>query len=345
MDSLIVREWDTTHPPQTVYPQSMTTAPTPRIALLAAVLFLTTLAPAQQPQRTRLYLKDGTYQLVLDYQVDGKLVRYHSAERDGAPEDIPLAMVDLPATDRWQQQHAPSNRPVLSPELAAEEAARQSLHPEVAPNLHLPDEDSVLALDTFQSTPELIPLSQNGTDLNRETAHATLKQFINPAAAPHQIVELTGPTSGVQLHTAQPIFFARIGDDDDTPGSGLVVHTQGAGRPTPTGGDARSEYVLERLDPRRDLRVVSSFRIPQLDTGHSQPGIIELRPEPLPGNHWLRLTPLTPLEPGEYALIEVLSAQDINLNVWDFGIHPDAKESYEAIKPDLRKPPTLEHRP
>jgi hypothetical protein len=31
--------------------------------------------------------------------------------------------------------------------------------------------------------------------------------------------------------------------------------------------------------------------------------------------------------------------------VWDFGIHPEAKESYEAIRPEVRKPPTLERRP
>jgi len=43
--------------------------------------------------------------------------------------------------------------------------------------------------------------------------------------------------------------------------------------------------------------------------------------------------------------VEVLSARDLNLDIWDFGIHPDAKENYEAIHPEIRKPPTLERRP
>jgi hypothetical protein len=50
------------------------------------------------------------------------------------------------------------------------------------------------------------------------------------------------------------------------------------------------------------------------------------------------------LEFGEYALIEVLSDHEINLNVWDFGVHSDAKENVEAIRPEAKKPVTLERR-
>jgi hypothetical protein len=329
----------------------MPSAPQPgRLALALLLAALALNAAAQQAPRTRLYLKDGTYQLVLDYQIAGNVVRYHSAEREGAPEDIPVALVDFTATEHWQQQHLKgSSGPVLSPELAAEEEARRALHPEVAPGLHLPDEDSVVAFDSFHGTPELVPLSQFGSDLNRETAHAVQAMAIDPGSLAHRIAEITGAASDVQLHTLHPVFYLRIGSDDGGPiTGGFVVDTHGAassGRPTPTPGDARSTYVLERLEPRRDLRLLSSFRIAWLGTPRAQPNITELRQEPLPGNRWLRLTPTLPLEPGEYALVEVLSARDLNLDVWDFGVHPDAKESYEAIHPEVRKPPTLERRP
>src|SRR6202000_369550 len=49
---------------------------------------------SDEPTRTRLILKDGTYQLVFNYKVVGDVVRYHSAERDGEEEDVPLALVD-----------------------------------------------------------------------------------------------------------------------------------------------------------------------------------------------------------------------------------------------------------
>ena len=60
-----------------------------------------------EPTRTRLILKDGTYQLVYSYKVVGDVVHYRSAERDGQEEDIPLALVDLPATEKWKKDHEP----------------------------------------------------------------------------------------------------------------------------------------------------------------------------------------------------------------------------------------------
>jgi hypothetical protein len=305
-----------------------------------------------QPQRTRLFLKDGSYQVVLSYKVVGDVVRYRSAERNGETEDVPLKLVDLPATERWKREHtegqaASDNRVVLSPELEKEEQERRALTPEVAPDLRLPEEDSVLALDTFRATPELVPVPQVGSDLNKETAHAVLKSAINPASSPHRILDVQGFRSDIQLHVAEPVFYVRVGDEGAVSGGGaaLTVETHGAtGRETPAGGSSESGYVIERLDPRQDVRVVDSFRIWQLGTGKRQPDVVEMKQEVLPGGHWMKLTPEQPLEFGEYALIEVLSDHEINLNVWDFGVHSDAKENVEAIRPEAKKPVTLERR-
>lgn len=314
-----------------------------------------TAAAEAAPRRTHLILKDGSYQLVLSYKVTGSVVRYRSAERDGAAEDIPLALVDLPATERWKAEHDPllkaqqaAQPPVLSPELQREEADRAARTPEVAPDLRLPEEDSLLALDTFRATPELVPLPQQGTDLNRETAHGALKLAINPASSPHRLLDLNGPRSDIQLHVADPVFYVRVGrEDEDQPatGGGLTVDTHGAaGRATPSGGDPRSRYVIERLDPRFDLRVVESFRLADLGGGRAQPGVIETHADLLPGGHWLKLTPTVPLEFGEYALIEVLDARNVNSFLWDFGIHPTAPENAEALQPEARRPIRLERR-
>jgi hypothetical protein len=37
----------------------------------------------QHPERQRLILKDGSYQIVLSYKVVGSIVQYRSAERSG----------------------------------------------------------------------------------------------------------------------------------------------------------------------------------------------------------------------------------------------------------------------
>lgn len=307
-----------------------------------------------EPVRTRLILKDGSYQLVLSYKVVGNVVHYRSAERDGAEEDIPLALVDLPATEKWKKDHEPGAREaqqsVLTPELAKEEAARAALTPEVAPNLRLPEEDSVLALDTFRGVPELVPMPQSASDLNKETAHDVQKGVINPASAPHRITDIPRERSDIQLHVPDPVFYVRVngGNPDDAliSGGGFTVDTHGAsGRATPSGGDPNNAYVIERVDPRQDLRIVDSLRIGLLGTGRAQRDIVETRAEILPGGHWMKLTPLQPLDFGEYALIEVLGPNAVNLDVWDFGVHSDAPENVEAIHPEARRPPSLERRP
>ena len=56
----------------------------------------------------------------------------------------------------------------------------------------------------------------------------------------------------------------------------------------------------------------------------------------------MKLTPREPLIFGEYALMEVISDKSINLGVWDFGIHPVAPENRDAIKPEPKRPLTLE---
>ena len=306
--------------------------------------------------RTRLILKDGSYQLVLSYRVDGTLVHYRSAERDGEPEDVPLALVDLPATEKWAKEHGPDagaqaqQPPVLSPELQKEEAERAARTPQVAPDLHLPEEDSFLALDTFQGTPELVPLPQVGSDLNKETAHAVAKLAINPASSAHRILDIPGVKADIQLHVPDPVFYVRVGADDagDVGGAAFTVDTSASGiskgRATPAGGAETSGYVIERLDVRYDSRVVDSFRIADLRTGKKQPDVVETRTEILPGGHWMKLTPAQPLLFGEYALVEVLNGGEVNLNVWDFGVHPPSVENAEAIRPEPKRPATLERR-
>jgi hypothetical protein len=304
--------------------------------------------------RMRLIMKDGTYQMVLTYQVDGGIVRYRSAERAGEVEEVPLALVDLDATRKWEKEHTGDaaqtarTAPVLSPELQKEEAARAARNPEVAPNLRLPDEDSMLVLDTFHGTPELVPLEQKGGDLNKQTAHNLLKSALNPLASSHQILQIKEERADVQLHVPDPAIYVRVGPedpDDTTGGPAFTVDTHGAtGRATPGSGSENSNYVIVRVDVRQGLRVVSSFRINLLGGVKQQVDVVETDAELLPGGHWLRLKPRQPLEFGEYALMEVISEREVNLDVWDFGVHPTAPENADAIKPEVRRPARLSSR-
>jgi hypothetical protein len=312
------------------------------------------------PHRTRLILKDGSYQIVMSYRVVGSVVHYISAERGGAEEEIPVSLVDLDATNRWEKQHTQSaspadsdnqQPPAIDPELLKEEAERAALTPEVSKDLRLPEEDSTLALDTFHGTPELVPLAQTDSDLNRNTGHNLLKAAVNPLAASHQIVQLKGESSPIQLHVKDPILYLRIGDESvgNTAGAPLTVDTHGATssiKSDPEGGSPKSRYVIVRADIRKGVRVIASFRIGLLGGGHHQEDVVETTTELLPGGHWLKITPKEELDFGEFALMEVISDKAVNLGVWDFGVHPVSPENRDVIKPEPRRPVTLErHKP
>jgi hypothetical protein len=312
---------------------------------------------ATTPHRTRLILKDGSYQLIMSYKVVGNVVRYISAERGGAEEEIPLSLVDLEATKLWDKQHAkpadpddpnnPQRPPPIDPELLKEEADRAALTPEVAKDLRLPEEDSTLALDTYHGTPELVPLAQTDSDLNRNTGHNLLKAAVNPLSAAHPIVTLKGERSPIQLHIKDPVFYLRIGDESvgNTAGTPLTVDTHGATSRIPndpSGGSANSRYVIVRTDVRTGARVIDSFRIGLLGTGQHQEDVVETASELLPGGHWLKVTPKEPLDFGEFAVMEVVSDKMVNLSVWDFGVHPVSPENRDIIKPEPRRGTTLQ---
>jgi hypothetical protein len=307
------------------------------------------------PHRTRLILKDGSYQLVMSYKIVGKRVLYISAERGGAQEEIPTELVDFEATRRWEQAHkAPEGddvvtagqAPAIDPELLKEEADRASRTPEVAKDLHLPEQDSVLILDTFRGTPELVPVPQSDGDLNHTTGHNVMQAVVNPLASSHQVVQLKGEKSFIQIHIESPVIYVRIGDDSppSSGGTPFTVDTHGAASKakSPTGGSANSRYVIVRADVRTGARNIASFKISALGSVHQQEDVVETTTEILSGGHWMKLTPREPLIFGEYALMEVISDKSINLGVWDFGIHPVAPENRDAIKPEPKRPLTLE---
>jgi hypothetical protein len=318
----------------------------PRI-LLFLVLLLSSLASglpglAQAPNQ-RLILKDGSYQVVTKYQRVGDRVRYFSAER-GQWEELPAVLVDFAATEKWAKDHAPGAGPVSPavPEAAAidqEEQHARARTPDVSPGLRLPDADGIWALDTFHDQPELVALTQNAGNVNRDNAHNVLRAALNPLGGIQQSVQIPGAESKIKLHVNDPALYVSIAgsDDNEADASALTVDTRGAGsaKDKDAAGSANSQYAIVRVrsNYKKDYRAVSGIKIGVAGKVAQTEDVIPTMAQILPGNRWLRLTPKEPLTIGDYALMEVLAPGEVNLSVWDFRIDPQGPDNKNAIMP------------
>jgi hypothetical protein len=296
----------------------------------------------------RLILKDGTYQLVRKYEVVGDRVRYISLERGGEWEELPENLVDWEATRKWERDHAaPVEAPspamkeaeVIDKEEAAERNEQAARMPEVAKGLELPDEDGVFALDTFQGTPELVELLPNELNANApaKTKHGI--STLNPFANKNASLELEGSNSKVHLHVNDPVIYLSLNvpaNAEQVVSHAMTVNTGGAKDVASRkhgAHSASSGFALVRVDQRNALRIVGAIHMSPNGTVTQDEDVMAAKVEVLPGKHWLKITPDKPLLIGEYALVEILSASDINQSVWDFRVDPRLGDNPGSIGP------------
>jgi hypothetical protein len=321
---------------------------------LAAVLALPILALAQDHAR-RLILKDGSYQLVSKYEIKGDRVRYKSAERDDW-EELPSALVDWPATEKYEKDRATSPIPEASAidkdkdkEIDADREGEQSHLPQVAPGLRLPDDSGVFLLDNFQGQPQLVEMQQSEGDINRNTKANILRGTLSPVAGAKQTIELEGEHAAVYAHVAVPSIYINVNDSPESePPSGQTSSAQlsqpslDAPRPEQQ-GPQQPEQALVPFDRFRIVhakvkngkRIVGDFkRTPNGKMSQDQ-NFVKTTIDRISGG-WFKLTPIENLAPGEYALIETKGKEGMNLYVWDFGVNPTGPANANPWKPDVK---------
>ncbi len=342
----------------------MTISPNLRRLLVAglACLLLAATAAAAQEQKPlplnpavpgmgsnhRLILKDGTYQMVRQYETVGDRVRFLSQER-GDWEEMPENLVDWDATRKWERDHASQLEDVspamkeaedLDKEEAAERTQQKTRMPEVAKGLELPDEDGVFVLDTFQGTPELVELTPTELDLHGKSRHGL--SVLNPLAGARAELELDGAHAKVHLHVNDPAIYLSLDSGDaaePVTTHALTVQTGGAkaaGNRKHGAHSASSGFAIVHVDERRAVRIVGGIHVSPTGKVTQNEDVIPAKVEILPGNHWLKLTPEKPLLIGEYALVEILSPSDINQSVWDFRVDPTLGDNPASLGPILQ---------
>ncbi len=312
--------------------------------ILATCLFgLLTLVHAQELAK-RLILKDGSYQLVTKYEVQGTRVRYLSAERNEW-EEVPNDLVDWKATEAFEKDRAagkPAPEAVeLDKELAAERAAEEANSPLVAPGLHLPDDGGVQLLDTFQGQPQLVELDQNGGEVNKNTKGNILRAAINPIASSKRTIELPAQHAKNQSHAALPSVYINIESGGAAPdmGSGHLKDDRPAEPELPW-----DRFKIVRMQAKGDKRIVGDVKTAVYGKSKQEGNYVDTNSQQLTGG-WVKVTPKTPLDPGEYALVEELGKEGINLYVWDFGVNPNAPANHVVTKPDASAPTPMQDKP
>jgi len=313
------------------------------VGLLAgATVFLLVSMPASAQQLAkRLILKDGSYQLAIRWEVKGERVRYLSAERNEW-EEVPNSMVDWSATDHYERDRAagkPSPEAVaLDKELEAERQADEARAPHVAPGLRLPDDGGVILLDTFQSQPQLVELQQNSGELNKNMKGNILRATINPIASAKQIIELPGLHSKIQAHATVPAIYVNVAQQDQLDKATQIAE-KSKEQELPW-----DRFRIVRLQTKQDKRIIGDIKIAIYGKVSQEQKLVPSTATKLTGG-WVKVTPSSELAPGEYAVVELLGKEGMNLYVWDFGVNPSAGANATAWKPDASATNPLPDKP
>jgi hypothetical protein len=290
-------------------------------------------SPASQSQIKRLILKDGSFELITQFSIQGDRVRYLSAERY-AWEELPKTMIDWDATEEYARKAANESSIRMNTAIgqAAQERREEDAHaPLAAPGLRLPSSDGVFLLDIYQGKPELNSIAQNEADLKKNVKDNVLRGVINPVASSRQTVELAGLHARIQSHDLSPVLYFSINAPD--PSTGYSAES------------AKNFLRIVRCETKKDNRVVAVLKIAVYGKVDQKAQYIEAKIEPV-SDYWVKIMPSAPLKPGEYALVEIDNKGSMNEFVWDFGVNPAAppnpamvRANRERIEPVLIQKP------
>ena len=146
---------------------------------------------------------------------------------------------------------------------------------------------------------------------------------IDRKATIRQQFELKGPHARVQVHVPLPEIFVKINVDqepnaDEQHAKPIV---------------AADRFRILRLEPTEASRVLGKVEVSVLGKQRQSQQFVSTRIESISGG-WLKVIPVGNLDPGEYALVEMLGQNEFNSYVWDFGVDPKAPDNPNAEKPE-----------
>lgn len=249
------------------------------------------------PRGTKLMLKDGSYQLASEYEIQGDRVRYYSVERSQW-EVIPTAIVDWAATRKAEAEEEKSRASLVS-KVKKQEEEQRAVAPldidaslEVAHGVFLPPGEGLFVFDgkAVLQVPQAKTTSQ--ISKTRFLERVLMPVPIIPA---RQTISIPGERAKFRLNSHQPEFYLR------------------------TGNASEPNVVLVRAKVHHGKRQI--MHLDQLMGQEQTSG------DTLALQRWViakgvyRYTLSKKLPKGEYVIAEMLPNQGMSMYVWDFGVN------------------------
>jgi hypothetical protein len=257
------------------------------------------------PHGKKLVMKDGTFQIVSSYQVNGDRVRYYSVER-AEWEEIPVALVDWPATKQAEAADE-KKEAAITDEIKANEAAAKSAPVdidasfEVVPGVILPPGQGFFILNGH--TISALKPSQASAKLDK--GHFVEQIVVPIPVVPSRAnVDLPGKRASFRTTNPNPEFYFRAADPSEPQIELFIAHVQN--------GKRHIENIDSYFGQRTHKGKTVSLQEWQVATG------------------LYRFTLGQSLAPGEYALAQFSPKEGISLLLWDFGV--DAPPKHVAKK-------------
>ena len=231
----------------------------------------------------KLYLKDGTYHSVREYEKVGDRIRYYSSER-GDWEEIPLELVDLQRTESEVKTKAEAIKKDAA-ELDAEEKAEREQRREIE---RIPVETGVFIVDGEK----LQVFKQAEAKIVTNKRRSILKAMAPiPIVSGKATVEVDGPTSSTRVTGIRPEIYIRLVNEE--------------------------RFGIVHLKPSKTGRIVQNWTIlPVVKEIAEEADTVEVFRKQISDGLY-KIWPAKEMPPGEYAVIEYTEGKG-NVQIWDF---------------------------
>jgi hypothetical protein len=257
---------------------------------LSLVLFVFCLAA--NAANVKLYFKDGTDQLVTEYQLQGDRVRFYSVDREDW-EEVPASLVDLDKTKTEMKARADTVRADREAQ-AAEDKAERDARKEVA---SVPADPGVYLIEEQDSgASKLTALKVGESKVVTNKRRSILKAISPVPLVPGKAtLELDGAHASQGTANRSPEFYIRLSEEE--------------------------RFGIVRLSEHKGNRVVEKLTIqPVIKETEQEPDLVEVFRQQV-GDLVFKIWPQKPLEPGEYAVVQY-SVEKLDMQVWDFFTAP-----------------------